>query len=148
MIGRFWISHHAAFGHLARCDDKLVWRNLLFLLTIAFLPFPTAVIGAYGASKVAVMFYAAWLLFAGLRNRSLLTYALRADALRVPGDDPVLRAMHIHRTWSVIVIALLGLVLGAINPLLGLVPLVGSPAILYVVGLLAERRARRPNITP
>ncbi len=44
VIGRFWIGHHRVIGHLRTCDDGLVWRNLLFLLTIAFMPFPTAVI--------------------------------------------------------------------------------------------------------
>ncbi|MBV8971558.1 MAG: DUF1211 domain-containing protein, partial [Sphingomonadaceae bacterium] len=49
VVGRFWIGHHRAFGWLERSDDRLVGLNLLFLLTIAFMPFPTTLISSFAS---------------------------------------------------------------------------------------------------
>src|SRR5207237_4400 len=61
VIGRFWIGHHRTLGRLSRAEPRLIWVNLLFLLTIAFMPFPTAVISNFASSRVAVGVYTVWL---------------------------------------------------------------------------------------
>ncbi|MBK7916581.1 MAG: DUF1211 domain-containing protein [Chloroflexi bacterium] len=40
-IGMMWLSHHRAFRHVHRYSDRLILLNILFLLLIGFLPFPT-----------------------------------------------------------------------------------------------------------
>ena len=45
VIGIMWFNHHVVFGYLARVDRTLIYLNLLLLLTVAFLPFPTGVLG-------------------------------------------------------------------------------------------------------
>jgi uncharacterized membrane protein len=45
VIGIMWLNHHSVFGHFSRVDRGLVYLNLLLLMTIAFLPFPTGVLG-------------------------------------------------------------------------------------------------------
>src|SRR5215469_16375933 len=47
VIARFWVIHHQAFRLIARFDTALVWLNLLLLLFVAFLPFPTSVLGQH-----------------------------------------------------------------------------------------------------
>jgi uncharacterized membrane protein len=44
VIGAIWINHHALFRHIVRADGMLLLLNLLQLMAIAFLPFPTAVL--------------------------------------------------------------------------------------------------------
>lgn len=46
-IGVMWINHHAMFKDIDRQDHVLLVLNLLLLLSISFLPFPTAVLAAY-----------------------------------------------------------------------------------------------------
>ncbi len=46
-IGVMWINHHAMFKDIDRQDHTLVVLNLLLLMCIAFLPFPTAVVATY-----------------------------------------------------------------------------------------------------
>jgi Endosomal/lysosomal potassium channel TMEM175 len=41
VIARFWGTHRLAFRLIARDDGVPVWLNLLLLLFVAFLPFPT-----------------------------------------------------------------------------------------------------------
>jgi TMEM175 potassium channel family protein len=45
IIGIMWINHHSVFGHLEHVDRGLLYLNLLLLMTIAFLPYPTGVLG-------------------------------------------------------------------------------------------------------
>src|SRR5215469_17210406 len=50
VIARFWVTHHVAFRLIARYDNVLIWLNLLLLMFVSFLPFPTAVVGAHNGS--------------------------------------------------------------------------------------------------
>ena len=45
VIGIMWLNHHTVFTHLEGVDRGLVFLNLLLLMTIAFLPYPTGVLG-------------------------------------------------------------------------------------------------------
>ncbi len=63
-IGGVWLAHHALFGRLAYVDPTLMRLNLLLLLTVAFLPFPTslmseALTGPESAERTAVIVYGA-----------------------------------------------------------------------------------------
>jgi uncharacterized membrane protein len=61
VIGQFWIAHHRLFGHLRRYDAGLMWLNVVSLLTVAFMPFPAALLGAQSTviDRFPVVFYAA-----------------------------------------------------------------------------------------
>jgi uncharacterized membrane protein len=45
VIGIMWINHHSVFMHLEHVDRGLLYLNLLLLMTIAFLPYPTGILG-------------------------------------------------------------------------------------------------------
>jgi uncharacterized membrane protein len=45
IIGIMWINHHSVFMNLEQVDRGLLYMNLLLLMTIAFLPYPTGVLG-------------------------------------------------------------------------------------------------------
>jgi uncharacterized membrane protein len=47
MIGIYWANHHALFRLFVRSDHYFLILNVFFLMAIAFLPFPTAVLGEY-----------------------------------------------------------------------------------------------------
>ncbi len=57
VIGTFWISHHRKFHYIARFDSRLLLLNLLLLMFVAFIPFPTAVLSESG-NRTATIFYA------------------------------------------------------------------------------------------
>lgn len=61
VIGIMWFNHHSIFVHFARVDRGLVYLNLLLLLTVAFIPYPTEVFGealrqGHGAQVAAVVY--------------------------------------------------------------------------------------------
>jgi uncharacterized membrane protein len=47
VIGIMWVSHHSMFERIATVDRRLLFLNLMLLLGIAFLPFPTALLATY-----------------------------------------------------------------------------------------------------
>ena len=45
-IGVLWMGHHTIFTRIRAVDSGLLWRNLVLLLTVSVVPFPTAVIAS------------------------------------------------------------------------------------------------------
>jgi uncharacterized membrane protein len=58
VIGLFWMSHHRMFEYIYTYDRNLIWINLIFLFLVAFIPFPTAVLGRFPAELPSVALYA------------------------------------------------------------------------------------------
>lgn len=134
VLGRFWVGHHHVMGMIGHADRRLVWINLLFLLAVAFMPFPTAVLSDYTQLRVGVGFYAGWLVLLGLMNHWLIASALRDPAWRRAGvSDTDVRLMR-RSSWIPALIGATGFVAGMISPLWALVALVaGSPLISWLV---------------
>ena len=45
IIGIMWLNHHTMFTHIVRVDRTLLLLNLLLLMIVAVVPFPTALVG-------------------------------------------------------------------------------------------------------
>ncbi|MEK7571443.1 MAG: TMEM175 family protein [Patescibacteria group bacterium] len=65
VIGYYWLNHHAIFGFVQRFNQTIVWINLIFLISISFLPFPVDLYGDYSTVPIIVVFYSASLAFVG-----------------------------------------------------------------------------------
>jgi uncharacterized membrane protein len=46
-IGVIWANHHNRFRFIERSDHGLLFLNILFLMCVAFIPFPTALLAEY-----------------------------------------------------------------------------------------------------
>jgi uncharacterized membrane protein len=96
IIGIMWANHHALFDYIRRVDRRLIFANLLLLMGVGFLPFPTAVLAEhladaetrtsaavfYGATLagIALAFNAVW--WVGIRGRGLLGTSLDEAGVR------------------------------------------------------------------
>jgi len=47
VIGIIWVNHHGVLDHLGRADRGVLYLNLLLLLTVIFIPFPTALLAEH-----------------------------------------------------------------------------------------------------
>ncbi len=74
VIGTFWASHHRKFQFIRRYDGTLMILNLLYLMVIAFVPFPSSVISEY-TNRTSTIFYAMTLCLAGLLLAAMWGYA-------------------------------------------------------------------------
>jgi TMEM175 potassium channel family protein len=91
VIGRYWLAHHTYFSTLARIDRGLIALNLVYLAFIAFLPFPTALLGEYFENPLSIVIYATnvavvsgmeVILFAHAQRRRLLERTLPSEVYR------------------------------------------------------------------
>jgi uncharacterized membrane protein len=42
IIGIIWVNHHAVMERIRRVNRRLLFMNLVFLMVVAVIPFPTA----------------------------------------------------------------------------------------------------------
>jgi uncharacterized membrane protein len=84
----YWITHHSIFGLIKDHDRVLIWLNSLFLLCVAFLPFPTALLGEYGDQQLVVVIYAGSLAITRLILSLVWWYVSGRPHLANIGMDP------------------------------------------------------------
>ena len=87
-IGLAWLQHHAVFEHIRRVDRTILLLNLLFLAAIAFLPYPTSLLGDYiqdtdNASVAALVYSGSWIV-ATVALALLWRHAIRMGASTTP----------------------------------------------------------------
>ena len=77
VIGVIWLNHHAMFHFLKRVDRTVLILNLFLLMCVAFVPFPTALIGSYSHLQPVVIFYGFSLTGLGVAYNALWFYVVR-----------------------------------------------------------------------
>jgi TMEM175 potassium channel family protein len=74
-IGIMWINHHRLFTHVRRADDVLLAANLLLLLGVVWIPYPTLVMAQALTSgrvrEAAILYNGSYLVIALLYNLQL-----------------------------------------------------------------------------
>jgi uncharacterized membrane protein len=88
VIGVMWLNHHSVFAQLDHIDRPFVYLNLLLLLSIAFLPYPTGVFGqamrqGHGL-KVAAFAYSLTMVVNAAAWAALWLYAATGRRLLAP----------------------------------------------------------------
>lgn len=99
VIGVLWLNHHVLFHLLKRVDRIVLTINLVLLMCIAFIPFPTALIGEYGKLQPIVMFYGLTLSFTGTVYNILWFYVVRQYFWDHPQADR--RFIYQASLWSI-----------------------------------------------
>jgi uncharacterized membrane protein len=95
VIARFWVIHRLTFRLIARDDAALVWLNLVLLMFVAFLPFPTDVLGEHLGSPAAAVLYAASVDLASMASAACWWYASgRGSLLRPDAGRAQVRALR------------------------------------------------------
>ncbi len=120
IIGSYWAAHHRDFQYIKRYDQRLIWINLLLLMFVAFLPFPTAMLGNYPAQQFTVTLYAACLALMGFVRAWLWWYASKNYRLIDRELDPRRIARLNRRGLIVPLIFLLSIVVAMSNPLVAM----------------------------
>ena len=101
VIGLIWVSHHSMFEHIAHVDRGLLFTNLLLLLGIAFLPFPTALLAEFvaeGGSNAhqAAAIYSATMAGIGFAFSGIWLHLDRHPGLLLEGNART----NVHRSFQ------------------------------------------------
>jgi uncharacterized membrane protein len=94
VISVFWVRHHVFFRGLARIDTQLVLLNLVYLAFVAFVPYPTRVLGLYGDEPASVVLYASTVGIIAMLSGLSRAHAQRANLLAPIGVRELGRREH------------------------------------------------------
>lgn len=81
LIGMYWMFHHYSFTLIRDVDGILLWLNIIFLLFVSFLPFPTMLMGRYPFQTLPMVIYGINLILANLNGFILLLYLKKNQQL-------------------------------------------------------------------
>ncbi|HEY2795137.1 MAG TPA: TMEM175 family protein [Micromonosporaceae bacterium] len=136
VICRFWQAHHATFEYVVDYTQTLVSVNCLWLLCVAFLPFPTELIGASSSkNRVTLALYIGTMLVTsavGAWTAWIISRTSKIHSDRMP-DDGVASTLVTPITLAV------ALILAVTIPGIGPWPLL----LLYPAGIVEKRLAHR-----
>ena len=131
VIGRFWMGHHAALGAMERHVPKLMWPNIMLLMTVAFMPFATAYFAENLQSLAPLQFYNMVLTALAITSARVVWIATQPENARRTISERDRRTMR-GRSLAVILVVLITLTCsffirnGLSQLALGFMPLVQS----------------------
>ena len=138
-IGIIWVNHHTLLEHCHRVDRRFLYLNLLLLVAVGIVPFPTSLVDRYilsesGATAALVVYGLGGLLIA-LAFSGVFFYATHDG--RLVGDRAVARRIRAEGKLFPIGLAAytLGIVLAFVAPIASLV-VYGLTALFYALPLL------------
>jgi uncharacterized membrane protein len=82
VLAFLWLRHHAFFRSISLIDARLALLNLVYLAAVAFLPYPTRLLGEYGNHSVSVVIYALTILAIVLGSGLMRFHVERARLLK------------------------------------------------------------------
>jgi uncharacterized membrane protein len=89
VIARLWTAHHRLFDGVATATQRIVVLNMLWVLTIVVLPFPTEMVGGYGEDRFTVALYIGTIL-ASSACLTALSVAIRGRLVGGAGSSTAL----------------------------------------------------------
>jgi uncharacterized membrane protein len=84
VIGLYWTAHHQWFEKVAKVNRTFLWLNIVFLMFISFLPFPTSLLGLYPFEPLPIIVYGVNLMIVNLMGFIMLWYLHRTPELAAP----------------------------------------------------------------
>ena len=115
VIGNFWIAHHRRYRFITRYDTRLLLLNLLVLMSIAFIPFPTAVLSENG-NRTATIFYSLSIATTGLLSALLWWYASLKNRLLEESFDSSTARRNLLSILTVPTVFLISIGIAFIDP--------------------------------
>lgn len=101
VVGIIWVNHHTVFNKVRLVDRPVLFTNLILLLVVSAIPFPTRVLAEYltaeGNAHIAAAVYSATMLAMGLTYAALWLVITRDGKLLHGSVDPVVGRMAFRR---------------------------------------------------
>lgn len=107
VISLYWVVHHQIFRNLIGYNARLIWANFVWLASIVFLPFPTALIAVRGETDpVAIGIYIGTLAVTSGAALLMQVLVLRSPQLQLESVRGTLRITSFAISFGAIVLAL------------------------------------------
>ena len=116
LISVYWITHQNMFRYIKRSNNVLIWLNIFYLMSIAFLPISNIVLGSYPGQRAAVIFYTGSLTITAILIILIWWYASSGHRLVDKQLDPLLIKEHRERSLIAPIIFLLSIGVAFLQP--------------------------------
>lgn len=139
LVGVYWVAHHSMMEFVKRGDRRLLWHNLMVMMTVALIPFAASAFGSHPLSGGALLVYACCLSAVNLAGVALWTYAWKAGLTseHMPaGFGPWVSRAHAMPVVFYLVAALIG----QFWPVLGILGFVAVPLSFLIPNSAFSRR--------
>jgi uncharacterized membrane protein len=74
IVGLYWHLHHQVATEIKLIDGAFIWLNLVWLLFVSVLPFPTALLGRYPLQSIPLTVYGINLILVNVTGFGILVY--------------------------------------------------------------------------
>jgi len=81
VVALYWLVHHRMSHLIREVDGNFVWLNMLWLMFVTILPFPTSLLGHYPMQIIPVVIYGANLILANMTGFVVTRYLIRHQHL-------------------------------------------------------------------
>jgi uncharacterized membrane protein len=146
-IGIIWSNHHTVMNQLARVDRTFLMLNVVLLMCVAFVPFPTRLIAEHLRDRhdlqAAALAYGATMTVMAIAYFSLWMYASRGLRLLREDADPRVVSGITRSYLPGIPTYLTATLIAFVSPLASVI-LFGAIALFYVVESSFFGRAEAP----
>jgi uncharacterized membrane protein len=152
-IGIIWVNHHNVMRQIARADRTFLMITVLFLMVVAFIPFPTQLVaehisGAFDDAQAATVTYGITLTLTAVLFNAVWFYAARRNRLLHTDADPrVVRGISrtfVWGPWTYLVLT----IVAAISPDLGAVGFALFALFWVIESSLFGRDQRTQDVEP
>ncbi len=116
-VASIWYGHHETFKYIRRYDGRLIALNFGSLLLIAFLPFPTAVLGRNQQESLAAVLYALTLAVSNVFFAATWWYASHGRRLVRSDLSPQVVRLRFYRTLGGTLVFLLSIPIALWRPI-------------------------------
>jgi TMEM175 potassium channel family protein len=82
IVGLYWHLHHQVAAEIKLIDGAFIWLNLVWLLFVSMLPFPTALLGRYPLQPIPLTIYGINLILVNVTGFVILVYFQKRPRLR------------------------------------------------------------------
>jgi uncharacterized membrane protein len=144
LLAVFWMNHHIFFV-IERTNTTLLWINILWLMSIALVPFSTAIVGRYGQFQLAQLIFDVNMLIIGLLWYANWSYASRKEFV---AEKVMPYAVQIRRSnLSLPVLAIIAIMVSFISPAGSFLVFVLVPVIFTLYTVARRVKERRSPTT-
>ena len=84
IIGLYWVVHHNSIHAMGKTDRGFLWLNILLLLCVSFIPFPTSLLGRYPFQAGPIIVYGTTLILCNAVGDIMLVYVHYRPHLAIP----------------------------------------------------------------
>jgi uncharacterized membrane protein len=96
VVGVFWVAHHRIFHFIRKADHIILWSNIFYLMSVAFIPFPTSILAAHPFLPTAILLYSLVLLLCGSQHFWLLRFIYKHPEYK---EEELTRRAYKESMW-------------------------------------------------